>query len=83
MLKHFEENPLSPLIVVLLSGVYNSGPVKGKAYPFELTCEFFNIHIRNLARMNTGFDSVVFSRKTVSVKADRKKDVETLHPALS
>ena len=36
MLKHFEENPLGPLVILLLSGVDYSCPVKGEAHPFKL-----------------------------------------------
>ena len=33
--------------------------------------------------MGTGLDSIVFGRKTVGIKADREKDVESFHSSLS
>ena len=34
VLKHLEKNPLGPLVIVLLSGVDYTSPVKGETYFF-------------------------------------------------
>ena len=83
VLIELEENPLGPVIIILIRCINGPVPVKGKAYFSELVREFLNIDIRNDTGMCIGLDRVVLCGQTESVEADGEQDVIALHPPLS
>ena len=83
VLEHLEEDPLRPFIVVNICCINHAVPVERKTDALELRGKLCNILIRDLTRMDTGLDRVVFGRQTIGVKTDREQDVVALHAALA
>ena len=83
VLIELEEDPLGPVIIILIRCINGPVPVKGKPYFSELVREFLNIDIRDDTGMCIGLDRVILSGQTESVEADGKQDVIALHPPLS
>ena len=83
VLVHLEEDPLRPVIVVLVGRVNHARPVKGKADAFQLIGELLDVVVRDLAGVNAGLDRGILGRQTVGVKADRKQDIVALQAALA
>ena len=81
--EHLAEDPLCPLIVILIRGIDYAGPVEGEADLLELCREFLDISVRQYAGVRIEFDCGVFRGKTESVKADREQNVIALHSLLS
>ncbi len=79
MLKHLQEDPLGPLIVVLICRVYYTGPVERETDLFQLAGETVNVHVRDLARMHAGLNGIVLGGKTKRVKSDGEQDIVALH----
>ena len=83
LLEKLEEYPLGPLVVVLLGGVDDAGPVEGKADSFQLACELRDIRIGHLTGVSSRLDGVVLGGKTEGIKAHREKYVVALHTSLA
>ena len=83
MIKELEEDPLGPLVIVILGRIYRSGPVKGESNAFKLIGKLRNVGIGDHAGMRVCLDGIVLGRQAKCVIADREQDVVTLHPALS
>ena len=83
LFEHLEEDPLCPLVVLLIGGIDHSRPVERKTDTLELSGEFYNIVVRHLTGMHAGLDGGVLSRQTVGIKTDGEQYIIALHPALA
>ena len=72
LFEHLKENPLSPLVVVLLCSVDCTTIIKRETYTLKLICKFLNIVISNLSWMSVCLYSVILCRKTKCIKTDRE-----------
>ena len=83
ILKEFQEDPLCPFVIILISRIDHTAPVKGEADAFQLLGEMLDVLIRDDTRMCIGLDRIVLSRKTECVETDREEDIVALHTALA
>ena len=72
------ENPLSPLVVLGVSGVHFLFPVVGKAQALDLTAEIVAVLLGGDCRMGSGLNGVLFSGEAESVPTHRVEHVKTL-----
>ena len=82
LFEHLQENPLGPLVVVLISGIDHSRPVEREAHTLELSGKLHDVVIGYLAGMYAGLDGGVLRRQTVGIEADGEQHIVALHPAL-
>ena len=79
LLEHLQKDPLGPLIVVGVRGVYHPVPVKAVAQHFQLAGEVGDILPGDNGRMDVILDGVVLRGQAEGVKADGEQDVIALH----
>ena len=82
----FEElnkNPLSPLVIIRVSCIYLSAPVKGNAERLNLLFKAGNIFLCNDFGMNMVFNCIVFCRKSECVPTDWIKNIVALKSSLT
>ncbi len=83
LLEKLQENPLRPLIVPGIGGIYLSAPVKGVAKALQLLLKTSHIVCSNGLRMNFILNCVVLGRETKCIPSHRIKNIIPLHTALS
>ena len=83
LLKKLEEDPLRPLVVVLVRRVDNAVPVKRKSYALKLRRKLLNVSVGEYSRVSVEFDRGVLRRKSERVESDGEKNVVAVHSALS
>ena len=83
MFKHFEEDPLRPLVIVLVGRIYDFRPIEREADFFKLIGKSFDIRVRDLTGMDTCFYGIVLGRKSERVETDREEDIIPFHTLFS
>ena len=83
LLEKLQKDPLCPFVVVRIGGIYFPRPIERKSEGFELSPKNVGIFLGHDRRLETGFDGVVFRRKTEGIPTDRVENIVALHPALS
>jgi hypothetical protein len=81
--KEFEENPLSPPIIIRIGRAQLPFPVVRQAGPFHLSFERGDILTRGNGRMDTGLDGILLGRKTERVPSHGMKHVVASHPFIA
>ena len=81
--KKLQENPLCPFVVVFLSCINNTIPVKGEAHTLHLIGKTFNVLIGNNSWMCISLDGVVLCRKAECIETDWEKNIISLHTTLT
>ena len=83
LLEQLEEDPLGPLVVAGVGGVYHPVPVEGIAQHVKLLGEVGNVLLGNDGRMDVVLDGVVLRGQAEGIEADGEQHVVTLHPLLA
>ena len=78
VIEHLLERPLSPMIVTRFASADFAVPVKAETNLVQLFAVAVDVGFGSYRRMLTCLDSILFSRKTVSVITHRVQYVETL-----
>ena len=76
---NLQENPLRPLVVVLVSGRENTTAVMAKPQAAQLALHVGDIRFRRHARVRTGLDCELLRRQTEGVVAQGVQHVCALH----
>ena len=79
MLEHLQEDPLRPLVVVGIGGVYLAVVVKGEAQHLQLFAEVLDVLLGDFGGMDVILDGEVFGGQTKSVPADGMEHIVALH----
>ena len=82
VLVQLEENPLSPLVVIGVSGVHTPVPVEGVAQHVELPGEVFDVLLGDDGGGDVVFDGEVLGGQAEGIVADGQQDIVAVHPLL-
>ena len=83
LLEHLQENPLCPLVELLIGCIDHTAPVKRESNPLQLLGKSRDILICDLTRMGTCLDCIVLCWQTKCIESDWEQYVVTLHTTLS
>ena len=83
LLKHLEEDPLAPLVVLRVTCVKHAVFVISKAHAEHGLYSLVNIFMSPHRRLSIVLNSSVFCRKTKSVKAHWMQNIKTAHTGLT
>ena len=75
MLEHSEEDPLGPFEIGRFGGIDFAVPIDGEAMALQLCSKTVFVLLRDLARMNSGFNSILFSGQAEGIPTHRLHDV--------
>ena len=82
-LEELQEDPLGPVIVIGIGGVYFAFPVEGIPQGMQLCLKARHVVLRNDLRMNVVLDGVVFRGQAEGVPTHGEQHIVALHTALS
>ena len=82
-LKHFQEDPLGPFVIVFVCCIDHTIPIKRESYFLQLVGEFLNILICDDTWMCSCLYCVVLCRKAECIKSDWEKYIVSLHTTFS
>ena len=77
------EDPLCPVIVILITCADLPVPVIAEAEGFDLAAEVVYVLCRRLIGVCAGLYRIVLRRKSEGVEPHRMEDVVTVHPEIS
>ena len=82
-MKHFQKNPLRPLIIGRIRRIYLPLPVKRITERTKLLLKPLYVMLRDYLRMDLIFDRVILCRKPERIPPHRVENIVPLHSALA
>ena len=79
MLKKLQEDPLGPLIILGVGGVYAAVPIEAVAQHLKLAGEVLDVFLGDHGGVNMVFDGEVLRGQTEGIEADGEEDIIALH----
>ena len=80
---NFEEDPLSPAIIVWIGGINFAVPVVGEAEGLDLAAKIIDVLLGGVAWVGAGLDGILFGRQSEGVPAHGVEDIMAEHSAIS
>ena len=79
VLEHLQEDPLGPLIILGVGGVYAAVPIEAVAQHFKLAGKVLDVFLGDHSGMDMVFDGEVLRGQAKGVKADGEQNIVALH----
>jgi len=74
-----QEDPLCPLVIFRVSGIYLAVPVVAQSQCLYLAAEDVTVFVRGDSRVGSGLDGVLFGRQAEGIPSHGMEHIEALH----
>ena len=79
VLEHLQEDPLGPLIILGVGGVYTAVPIEAVSQHFKLAGKVLDVFLGDHSGMDMVFDGEVLRGQAKGVKANGEQNIVALH----